>query len=362
MTIQKIPTLAFPFRATEILISFIREECNAIEKQCALGSNSSSFIFCEEAIFADGVPAGLYIKALSDAIASVKPSVDIQGLGNILHVVCDCKDDVLACITHRCADPDEHIFADPRPTLTECWFLLMSTIIDSNLVDVRTEVVLIDSFAAFVSMLFYPSMEKTLSARRLDPGMSLDGAQSLAALLFVERFLRLGHDTLYKAGQKVLSVLPIDVDEFRKWHNDDTLVGASIIGAAFFRANQGSLPPWAVETVPDVYSALFQSLRKDVALFGTVIRLSMEIRLANVTVPAFPNLKPGQLLSGRSFEGISEKAKMSFVTDVMALCEKDDLASWRRMKAIVKQACGGKKKETDFSQKPAFTKWDFFRV
>jgi hypothetical protein len=362
MMIQRTATHCFPLRASEILISFIRAECLAIETQCSLGPNNISSIFCEDAINCDGIPAGLYIKVLSEAIVSVKTASDMQKLSNVINIICDCKDVVLACITHRCPDPGGHAFSDPRPTLAESWFLLMSNIIDSMPIDSNTELILIDSFAAFVSMLFYPSMEKTLNARRMDPGMSLDGAQSLAALLFVERFLRLGHDMLYKAGQKLHSIIPVDVDEFRKWHGDVNLVGTAIIGAAFFRANQGALAPWAVETVPEMYSAFFQSLRKDVSLFTTIIRLSMEIRMSPLNFVAFPSLKPGQLLSGRIFEGISEKAKISFVTDVMTVCQKDDLASWRRMKAIVKQACGGKKKETDFSQKPSFTKWEFFRI
>jgi hypothetical protein len=88
----------------------------------------------------------------------------------------------------------------------------------------------------------------------------------------------------------------------------------------------------------------------------------MEIRLSPQASTPFGRVQPGDLFSGKMFAQFSEKAKITFIADVTKLCEKDDNASWRRMKAIVKQACGGKKKETDFGQKPALTRWDFTRI
>jgi hypothetical protein len=40
------------------------------------------------------------------------------------------------------------------------------------------------------------------------------------------------------------------------------------------------------------------------------------------------------------------------------LAKEDSIASWKRLKVIIKQACGGKKKDTDFNQRPALTRWD----
>ena len=64
------------------------------------------------------------------------------------------------------------------------------------------------------------------------------------------------------------------------------------------------------------------------------------------------------LLSGKFFERMSDAAKTNFLDQARALSEEDTTASWRRLKTLIKQACGGKKKDTDFNQKPALTRWD----
>lgn len=43
------------------------------------------------------------------------------------------------------------------------------------------------------------------------------------------------------------------------------------------------------------------------------------------------------------------------------LLNRNDGNKWRMMKAMAKRLCDGKKKETDYSQQPQFTKWEFDR-
>jgi hypothetical protein len=73
-------------------------------------------------------------------------------------------------------------------------------------------------------------------------------------------------------------------------------------------------------------------------------------------------LNPGELLSGRYFEGMSTQAKVMFVNEAKQLAGTGGGANWRRLKGLIKQACGGKKKDTDFNQKPSPTCWDFVRI
>ena len=75
----------------------------------------------------------------------------------------------------------------------------------------------------------------------------------------------------------------------------------------------------------------------------------------------FGGLISGQLLSGRYFESLTTQAKSVFVNEAKQLAATGGVANWRRLKGLIKQACGGKKKDTDFNQKPSPTRWEFDR-
>ena len=59
---------------------------------------------------------------------------------------------------------------------------------------------------------------------------------------------------------------------------------------------------------------------------------------------------------------MNEKSKSTFVAQTVEIARADNIAAWRRLKGLIKQACGGKKKDTDFKQRPAVTKWEFDRI
>lgn len=351
-----------PQPACEILIACIVAECDTIERQCAQGPTSTSSIFREDAISRDGIPAGLFVEAILNTI-SLSNSARKQAiiLSNCVHILQTCKPSVLRSISNDCPDPTDRSFCDPRPTLAETWFLVMSSLIESDMVNNMVETMLVETCVVFITMLFKPATAaKTVEERRRDPGMSLDGAQSRAGLIFLEKFMTLGYDRLLAVGQRLIEFISIDVKALQQWCHVADLYGISIIGASLFRANQGALPPWAVEFIPEIYRAFFYALRRDTKVYGVVMRLSMEVKLSQTS--SFANVLPGNLLSGKFFAGFSEKAKVSLIDDIVKISQKDDSSSWRRMKALIKQACGGKKKETDFGQKPPLTKWEFLRV
>merc|ERR1719343_1750593 len=152
------------------------------------------------------------------------------------------------------------------------------------------------------------------------------------------------------AAGKLISVVPVKACD-----NSDE-AGMAIIGAAFFRGSQGGLPPWAVESVPSVYSSLFNAFNKNVDAFGRILEISMTIRLADAD--RFGSVHGGSLLSGKFFEKMTDKTKINFIHEAKDIAKLDTTASWRRLKTLIKKACGGKKKDTDFKQRPALTTWE----
>jgi hypothetical protein len=221
---------------------------------------------------------------------------------------------------------------------------------------------LIETFVASITFVFMSSLGKTEEERRRDPGMSMDGPHSLMMVMFIVKFLELGPHVLRTAAERLVDVVPINPSSSSGL--SDALPfnqGMAIIGAGLFRAAEGSLPPWVVEMCPEIYSSLYAALGRNVNDFIILFRWSMEIRLLP-GVPRFGGVSPGCLLSGHAFEKLNDKTKHDFFKQASELAAKDDVTSWRRMKVLIKQISGGKKKDTDFRQKPSLTRWEFLRV
>jgi hypothetical protein len=404
-----------PSRAADMIQAIVTAECQIIREQfAAAGSTNAtaatSVIFhpdvmgCEENT---GVPTGLLIKCVNDAIevsASDRPppmssslnngevqethSVGRQPkalscpLSNCIETLYRCKGSILSIMLLDFPAPVHDDDVDPRCTLTEAWLTAVVNLVkvyklrkgSNDNDDARAEEILVDSFVAGVVLIFYPTLSKT---RCNDRGMSLDGPHSLALLNFFTVFLELG-PTISSSGSNgggmgLLERVAVQLATRMPTVTDiettgaSTRIGLALIGAAFFRAVQGSMPPWAVESIPSLYNALFVAIGSDSSTFGLVLRDAMEIRLANVQHQ--PHLQhqqyfivcvvPGQLFSGRFFENMATTAKAAFLQQAVELAHT---GNWRKLKQSVKAACGGKKKETDFQQKPAFTKWDFDRI
>jgi hypothetical protein len=367
-------------RGAAIIVACTSAECEAIHRQCMCGPLSASNIFVDEVVSPESIPAGLMIRALVEIVTQtcchLNHDQSVRSLQNCIQALATLKEPVLVTISLKCPDPqcNTEAFVDPRPTLAEAWFQAMSALAEIVTTQQTSERIvmpsavenlLVDTCSIMVSLLFYPSLGKTISERASDPGMSLDGPHSLAMMSFFGAYFRLQIGMLQKAGERLLGLVPTNLQAAQIFCTDRTFQGTAIIGASLFRACQGALPPWAIEAIPEVYSALFEfALGNDVDVFGLWIRLSMELRLQSSpqTTPSLGSLSDGQLLSGRCFEGMSNQAKMNFVNEAKLLARAGGGADWRRLKGLIKQACGGKKKDTDFNQKPSPTRWDFERV
>jgi hypothetical protein len=328
-------------------------ELEAAHRQCELGSESGSSLFLDEVISEDSIPAGIFLRVVGEVVV-------VNGVINpaCLFVLKECRQACLSVVAHPCSDPLS--FVDPRPALLEAWLFSMLEL--SNAREQVDESMLAETFVASITFIFMSSLGKTEEERRRDPGMSMDGPHSLMMVMFIVKFLDLGPHMLKMAAERLVDVIPINPSSSSGL--SDALPfnrGMAIIAAGLFRAAEGTLPPWVVEMCPEIYSSLYAALGRTVNDFILLFRWSMEIRLLP-DVPRFGGVSPGCLLSGHAFEKLNDKSKHDFLKQASELAAKDDVTSWRRMKVLIKQISGGKKKDTDFRQKPSLTRWEFLRV
>lgn len=347
--------------ACAMIQTLVTAECEAVHRQCMAGPSSSSSLFQDELVSSEFVPAGLFIRVVGEVVMCARrKSQTCSTLAGCFSTICELSDPVLSSICHPCSEPHSGAFADPRPTIIEAWLFTLVELLtsfDFALPGSQLERTVTETFIAVLTLLFNPSMGKTSEERALDKGPSLDGPQSLALMAFVTSFFERGASLLETVSNRLLHTMPVafDSDAGGPGHR-----GAAIIVAAILRAIQGALPPWAVESVPEVFSSFYSAIGKDASSFEVILRLSMIVR--NNSQEDMGGVKTGSLLSGHYFETMSGQAKTQFVTQAVNLAQKDNASSWRRLKVLVKAACGGKKKETDFGQKPSLTRWDFERV
>jgi hypothetical protein len=314
-----------------MVCALINGECEAIQKQCAAGPCSISSLFHETLL--EEVPAGLFVHILGSAVAN----------GSNLQPLSSIKDAVLKTILLEC--PEAKGFEDPRPFVLEAWLLSLIDLMALHHVNNQAVIVMLnETFVAMVLLLLRKNLGRTLELRSNDSGLGLDGPTSLALMDFLVSYFSLGGEML--ASLSLILSREIRLEDKDNSNDDARARGITIIVAVLLRGVQGGLPPWAVETIPQVFSALYGATGRNPQDFGAFLQLATNVRLSN-----------NELLSGRFFGTMSEKTKQDFISRAMKECAQDDLASWRRFKVIVKQACGGKKKETDYKQKPSPTSW-----
>eukprot|EP00980_Cylindrotheca_fusiformis_P016698 scaffold5024_cov136-Cylindrotheca_fusiformis.AAC.27 len=367
MLIKSVGSPDLPATAIDLVRSGIMVECEAVLFQCNAGAKSSSLIFRDDIISEDAIPAGVMLQALGEILEKASSSgAQIASMTNVIHVLFESRMVVLRAIAAECPNPIEKgSFSDPRPTVAETWLLTINKIAKWLLQSdqtVPTEMtivlnqLLVETCVSIIGLLLYPSLGKTQDQRANDHGMSFDGPHTLAMMEFLQLFFSCGLSMLQIAATELSRSIPVDSASIERFSTDPNAAGVAVVGAALFRSVQGGLPPWAVECIPSVYASLFHALNKDPETFGRIFEMSIHIRL--LPGHRFGGVQGNALLGGRFFETMGHKAKHEFVSQAMDFAKMDTQAGWRQLKALIKQACGGKKKDTDFKQKPTFTKWD----
>jgi hypothetical protein len=344
----------------EMLHALVQTECTAIQQQCQAGPSSTSEIFVDDLISTETLASGLYVWVMGEVIQRARTSVEGSDMSLFLELLSQISDNVLGAATHACSEPLQNAFVDPRPTLWEAWLHTICKVSTIGTVE-NTSALLVNTCSSCVYLLLNKSSGKTQAERMNDPGMSLDGPHSLVMIEFLVVLFQSGHDVLRMVSQKIASLFP---HEFTSLHANGSyteLEGVVVLVAALLRGFQGGLPPWSIEYAPNLFSALYCSLGKQALVFEYILQAAMHVWVPNST-PRLCGMAAGELYAGRSFQTMAETLKESFMQQWMEQVRKDDATAWRRFKALMKQACGGKKKDSDFGQRPALTKWDFERM
>ena len=342
----------------------IAAECQAVSRffsTIVAGGQQCSAIFDDSVISPDGVPAGVFIMSVGKQFVD-RPADPHILLPQCVLVLCHVSSSVIDAILLPMPCSTDGSICDPRCSIAEAWFTSLAAMAKSPVAHLRSDHanqnrLLTETVVAAVVLMFSPKLGKEDSRSNVGHGgMSLDGPQSLAMMDFLSAFLALGSESLGLAVEELARRFPIDVIGCCS-------PGLVVLLTALFRAVQGSLPPWIVESIPVVFSNLFCcGLNKNFAVFADALRASMVFRIPSSSPAPLRGVEPGQLLSGYAFDALQDESKENFVQQVLDLAKTDTHASWKRLKHCVKAACGGKKKDTDFRQKPSPTLWEFERI
>jgi hypothetical protein len=375
-----------PPLAVEMIIALNHAECEALNIQCEGGLATMSSIFHESVIGEESIPAGAFVMVLGEILArmskkskkcKVTSEQEIEYFQGCVLALHGSKDAVLRSIMHPCPEPELHGGdIDPRPTLAEAWYFSLQSLALISFPQTVTETssklrenqlvkeLIQDSISAAVLIMFMPPIDKEKSPRAEMVGMSLDGPHTLALLSFLEVALQSGPQYFMATGQQLETKMALDNQSLSSagTMGSTSLAGCSIVAAGFIRATSGSLPPWAVESVPELFSGLFAACGHDCDFFFHILSISVNMRFASTHGGGYGSLRVGEKLSGRYFQKMSDTAQAQFLESAKEACTENDTTTWRRFKTILKKACGGKKKGSGFSLKPTKTTWDCDRL
>jgi len=355
--------------AVQGIKALVSSECDAIISHCQQNADVLSSIFNEQVIGEYMLPAGALLITLRDAIMSFKRQVTNQvfdrkceslAVQSFVSILFGCKDSIFHA---TCAHTDVMLTAweDPRPTILEAWLLSISELIKLSLGigcqdNAQIQQLVGESLALCIKILLQKPVEKETSpAKGRIETLSLDGPQTLAMVEFFEHSFKLGK-SLLEAVARILS-FEMQFDSSQPF-SDASLFGGGIIIASIYRCVSGAVPPWAIENVPAIFESLYTCCRQELDIFFYIMSIGAELKLS----------EPNQYgcvrntLAGYYFDTMKLQAKEDFRRRVKETLQSDNNDRWRKLKVLVKSACGGKKKASDFNLKPQYTNWECDRI
>lgn len=328
--------------------ALIGRECAISQAAClACAENPCSKLFRDDLISGEGIPAGVFIQNIFHFLSSQHLSSET------LHLLEQCMTEVHSLILLRA--PKSATFCDPRETTAESWFEVANFVAaDQTQVGAVKERFLTEVTAIVFHLLLMSSMAKTQEERSQSPVMSLDGPQTLAMISFLSTFLSQGKCVI----SPVLKAVTMQIHVRSLNQLDTHQFPFVLLSALFLRGCSGALPPWAIEAMPELYSLFYNVTGSAPELFCFLLRSSMDM----IATEQLGAVAPGYPIAGPLFRTMPERMKDSFIEEALTVLNRNDANKWREIKAMVKRLCGGKKKETDYGQKPQYTKWEFDRV
>mmetsp|Transcript_30193 Transcript_30193/g.46055 ORF Transcript_30193/g.46055 Transcript_30193/m.46055 type:complete len:1307 (-) Transcript_30193:228-4148(-) len=352
-------------RAIEALVLLTTAECEAIMLQCNSGPSSQSYIFNETIFPDDGLPTGAFVIVMADLLNNENLSQSI--VQDYIRAASQCCTPVLQTFCHECPTYTLPSAVEPRAALCEAWFLTASVIAErmqSKAVGVSNDLALkliSESCCGAITLILFTPLQKDSAKQVHDKkGMNMDGPQTLAIVDFFEKVFLMDSAALHFVAQELQHRYQAQLDEHEHQQNDTALRGIAILVAILFRAASGCLPPWTIEGFPSIFAALYQGCGSSTDVFVQVVEAAMTIKLSPGAASGLT--PPGSVLAGRFFEGMKEATQHTFLRNAAEISAKDTDEGWRRFKALLKQAAGGKKKASGFSQKPSPSSWDCDRL
>ncbi|KAL9179854.1 hypothetical protein ACHAXT_007824 [Thalassiosira profunda] len=348
-------------KSANIIAALIKAECDAATTQCNRGPESGSNLFIDAIVGEEMVSAGVYSILIKDCLKRIgktkgraeKCMVESQTCLSLLQ---DVAPAILPLLLHQSPEASAHV--DPRPTIAEAWFLALESLvlvcrnseqIASSLADHGMTTFLGDSLSVAMALIFLKDVgTKHSAAPDSQNGMSLDGPQTLALERFVTASLLLGPNILAATGKSVSTLIQVPGVQGQGYE------GAVILIAAIMRGISGAVPPWLVEEAPDLFRSLYTCVGCDCDQFMLILDASTKIKAS----APFGGVRAGELLAGRYLD-CSSHHLTTFLSKSKDVCTKGD---WRRLKVVLKAACGGKKKDAGFNLKPQYTSWECDRL
>lgn len=355
--------------AVEGIKALISSECNAILSYCQQNADVLSSIFHEQVIGDDSLPAGAVLITVRDAIISVHRQVANQAIdrecerlaiSSFVSILYGCKDSVF-----RATSSHTYIrlttWVDPRPTVLEAWLLSTSEMIKLSLrIGVESnrhiQQLVGESLSLCVKLLLQKCVEKETPAKGHVETLSLDGPQTLAMVEFFEHSFKIGKSVL-EVVAKILTV-ELQLDSCQTVGRDTSLVGGGIIIASIYRCVSGAVPPWAIENIPALFESLFVCCGHELNSFYSMICIGAELKI----IEPYQYGSVRSALAGYYFDTMKLQGKEEFMKRAQEILESNSNDRWRKLKVLVKSACGGKKKASDFNLKPQYTNWDCDRL
>ena len=210
--------------------------------------------------------------------------------------------------------------------------------------------------------LFYDScvgaivmfLSQTNSKETHDGSISMDAPHTLIVIEFLQSIIPQVPNILDRIGHELRSRLIVKCgipDVQAAISNHEWMYGGSILTASLMRGSSGALPPWAIESIPDMFSSIFTACGCNITNFLMIVNAAM-----------FLIFESGNRVAGKYFERISDASSSHFLDQAQESARRNDSEGWRRFKCAVKNLCGGKKKDSGFNLKPALTSWDCSRI
>jgi hypothetical protein len=311
------------------------------------------------------VPTGAFVRVLVDYYENMSKTLDgnsstvdevLESILSSLRVLASIGHSVRVCL---CSPQPETInYVDPRLTLAESWFHVLSSLIilirkisvNINYFEGLQELI-IDFVVLVLQIIFYHAVEET-SNKKTSQGMSVDGPHTFAMIHFLQNgFHVFGINIFASIHRQLKELLPLETENFQLPLNEHHL-GGFIVCASMFRAFSGSLPPYIIENAPELYLALFYACERNMDFFHFIMVGGTQVKLASHS-SMFHTLKKGDKLAGHIVQ-------TNLIQQLRSILKSD--SDWRLLKGHIKSACGGKKKATNFANKPTVTMWQFDRV